>query len=153
MQSIWLWLSGKHYDFQEIPMNFRKWLWLSENLRKCQETSGNARKCQETYGTSWNFLKSPKLVFSAQSEKPHILRSGFNVPVTLPVIVRIIWKTGSGVTNYFIYQYIYLVCMEYLVVCMYGWLGMCNFLEFPEVSKISFSAQSEKPHIAPSLWI
>ena len=35
---------------------------------------------EEISENAWNFLKSPKLVFSGQSEKPHILRSGFKEP-------------------------------------------------------------------------
>ena len=61
-------------------------------FRRVKEMSGNVRKRKEmrkeTSGNSWNFLKSPKLVFSDQREKPHILRSGFNVPGTLQVIIR-----------------------------------------------------------------
>ena len=76
-----------------MTMTFRKCLLLSG---KRKETSGNVRKRKEMRkeisGNAWNFLKSPKLVFSGQSEKPHILRSGFNVPGTLSVIIRIIFE-------------------------------------------------------------
>ena len=61
-----------------------------------RKTLGNFGKCKEMRkeisGNGWNFLKSPKLVFSGQTEKPHILRSGFKVPGTLSVIVRIIFE-------------------------------------------------------------
>ena len=56
------------YDFQETKGNFRK----RNEMRS--EISGNA----------WNFLKSPKLVSSGQSENLHILRSGFRVPYKIP---------------------------------------------------------------------
>ena len=64
-----------------MTMTFRKRIRLSGKL---EETSGTVRKRKEMRkeisGNAWNFLKSPKLVFSGRREKPHILRSGFKVP-------------------------------------------------------------------------
>ena len=85
---------------------------MTMTFRKLEETSGNVRKRKETRkeisGNGWNFLKSPKLVFSGQTEKPHILRSGFNVPGTLSVIVRIIFEIPVVELLTIIYNY--LVC-------------------------------------------
>ena len=78
-----------------------------------KETSGNSRK----------FPEVSKIVFSGQSEKPHILRSGFNVPRTLLVIVRGSFERPVVVLLTIIY--IYVVCTEYQqlpVVCMCGWV-------------------------------
>ena len=91
-------------------MTFRKRIGLSGKLKetsgKLKETSGDVRKRKEISGNAWNFLKSPKLVFSGQSEKPQIVRFGFNVPGTLSVITRIIFEIPVVVLLTIIYIYI-----------------------------------------------